>query len=76
LFDNSITLHRRLGGVENRLAQRIQYDYNHIQENNYNPYIQKEFHDVYKKQMRDYFKVMGRTNELSFKDKILSTLGF
>jgi alpha-ketoglutarate-dependent taurine dioxygenase len=76
LFDNSITLHRRLGGVENRLAQRIQYDYNHIQQDNYNPYIQKEFQDVYKKQMRDYFITMGRSNELSFKDRVLSKLGF
>lgn len=75
LFDNSITLHRRLGGVENRLAHRIQYDYNNIQEGEYNPYIQKEFQKEYKKQMRDYYKTMGRSNELSFKDKILSTLG-
>jgi hypothetical protein len=76
LFDNSITLHRRLGGVENRLAQRIQYDYNHIQEANYNPYIQKEFRNVYKKQMRDYFVTMGRSSELSFKDKVLNKLRF
>jgi hypothetical protein len=76
LFDNSITLHRRLGGVESRLAQRIQYDYNHIQEANYNPYIQKEFQNIYKKQMRDCYKTMGRIDELSFKDRVLSKLGF
>jgi hypothetical protein len=75
LFDNSITLHRRLGGVDNRLAHRIQYDYNHIQESNYNPYIQKEFQTVYKKQMRDCFKIMGRSSELSLKDRALAMLG-
>ncbi len=30
LFDNSVTLHRRLGGVTNRLCYRIQYEYNRL----------------------------------------------
>jgi len=75
LFDNSITLHRRLGGVENRLAHRIQYDFNRIQENNYTPFMINRFNKLYKKQMRDYFYTMGRLESLSFKDKILASLG-
>lgn len=46
-FDNSITNHRRLGQVKNRLAYRIQHGYDHVQVDNYNPYLQEEFATEY-----------------------------
>jgi hypothetical protein len=58
LFDNSITLHRRLGGITNRMCYRIQHDYNFIQPTPYIPYYQEEFANEYldkMKEMTDYF---------------------
>lgn len=75
LFDNSITLHRRLGGVTNRLCYRIQYDYDNLVFGNYKPYLQKEFNQQYNTLMRDYHITMGNTDKLSFKDKIFNKLG-
>lgn len=46
LFDNSITLHRRLGDVKDREAFRIQYDYTQL-DNPYNPYLQEKFKQQY-----------------------------
>jgi len=53
LFDNSITLHRRLGGITNRMCYRMQHDYNHIQPEPYVPYFQEEFVDAYKQRMKE-----------------------
>jgi alpha-ketoglutarate-dependent taurine dioxygenase len=61
LFDNSITLHRRLGGISNRLAYRIQYDYTNLQDGPYVPYFQSEFKKKYVAEIRDYARVMGDT---------------
>ena len=58
LFDNSITLHRRLGGITDRMCYRIQHDYNYVQSTPYNPYRQAEFSDEYlarMKRMTNYF---------------------
>jgi alpha-ketoglutarate-dependent taurine dioxygenase len=58
LFDNSITLHRRLGGITNRVCYRIQHDYNYIQKEPYIPYLQEEFRQEYvarMKSMTNYF---------------------
>jgi alpha-ketoglutarate-dependent taurine dioxygenase len=52
LFDNSVTLHRRLGSTENRLAYRVQLDYNELLGKEYNPYFQ----DPYKTIVDDYYK--------------------
>lgn len=59
LFDNSITQHRRLGGITNRLCYRIQYDYTHLQTGPYMPYFQDPFMTDYKKQIRDIVKYIG-----------------
>ena len=59
LFDNSITLHRRLGGITNRMCYRIQNDYNRIQPQPYVPYFQTEFSQKYidrMKEMVDWIK--------------------
>ena len=55
LFDNSITLHRRLGGITNRVCYRIQHDYNKIQKTPYIPYYQQEFATDYIAKMKDMF---------------------
>lgn len=72
LFDNSITLHRRLGGITNRLAYRIQYDYTHLQSEPYMPYFQREFKKQYVRDITNYVKVMADTEfklpKLSWKD--------
>lgn len=59
LFDNSITLHRRLGGITNRLAYRIQYDYSRLQSRPYQPYFQPEFQHRYNRQITDIVTVLG-----------------
>ncbi|CAB4133347.1 TauD/TfdA-like domain containing protein [uncultured Caudovirales phage] len=46
-FDNSITLHRRLGGISNRLCYRIQGDYEKITPKILNPYFQEPFISKY-----------------------------
>ena len=38
LFDNSITAHRRIGKNENRMAVRVQFDYDNLQKGFYQPY--------------------------------------
>lgn len=50
-FDNSITVHRRLGAVKERLAYRVQHSYENIQTDNYNPYFQKKYADLYNKKL-------------------------
>ena len=58
LFDNSITLHRRLGGITNRMCYRIQYDYSKIIDKPYVPYFQKSFAKQYKKQIHEIVKYL------------------
>ena len=64
LFDNSITLHRRLGGIADRLCYRIQYDYTYLQDQAYMPYSHREFRKQYTAQIKDYANVM---NDFDFK---------
>lgn len=59
LFDNSITQHRRLGGIKDRLCYRIQYDYTRLQDGPYVPYFQEPFASDYKKQIREIVKYIG-----------------
>jgi hypothetical protein len=54
LFDNSITLHRRLGNIEDRLCYRLQFDYTNLQDKPYQPYFQKKFQKQYNNQIREY----------------------
>jgi alpha-ketoglutarate-dependent taurine dioxygenase len=62
LFDNSITLHRRLGGITNRLCYRMQYDYSNLIDQPYIPYFQKSFAEAYKSQIREIVRVLGITD--------------
>lgn len=58
LFDNSVTLHRRLGGVANRLCYRIQYDYGKIAPNN-QPYLKDPWKTLFSKELIDINNALG-----------------
>ena len=59
LFDNSITLHRRLPGHPDRVAYRVQYDYNNLLDGPWYPYFQSEFAEKYKTQTHELINVLG-----------------
>jgi alpha-ketoglutarate-dependent taurine dioxygenase len=54
IFDNSITLHRRLGDTSNRLCYRVQHDYSNLQDQFWQPYLTEPFITRYEKEI-DYF---------------------
>jgi alpha-ketoglutarate-dependent taurine dioxygenase len=62
LFDNSITLHRRLGGVTNRLCYRIQHDYGYIKPDNWNPYFQEPYASEYISELDNIHKLLKLYN--------------
>lgn len=62
LFDNSITLHRRLGDIKNRLCYRIQHDYSNLQNGFWQPYLQAEFAEKYEKEISYYVDLAGIKN--------------
>ena len=59
LFDNSITLHRRLGDTSNRLCHRVQHDYSNLQENFWQPYIHPEYAARYEREIVDFVNTTG-----------------
>jgi len=59
LFDNSITLHRRLGDIEDRLCYRIQHDYSHLQDGFWQPYSQPDIAAAYEEQIEDFVTSVG-----------------
>jgi len=59
LFDNSITLHRRLGDNEGRLAYRVQYDYETILDKPWMPYRQEPYRSQYIEQITEQVEFMG-----------------
>jgi alpha-ketoglutarate-dependent taurine dioxygenase len=62
LFDNSITLHRRLGGHPDRLAYRIQFDYSNLLDSAWYPYIQPEFQKKYHDQIHEIVNLLNLNN--------------
>jgi alpha-ketoglutarate-dependent taurine dioxygenase len=54
LFDNSITLHRRLGDIKDRLCYRIQHDYSNLQDGPWQPYLKEPFISEYNKEIAYY----------------------
>lgn len=60
LFDNSITLHRRLGGITERMAYRIQFDYDEILDHAYVPYILEPYRSQYINQITDVMSTLNR----------------
>ena len=59
LFDNSITMHRRLGGDGNRLIHRIQFDYSNLLDSPWLPYYQPEYLELYKQQVHEVVERLG-----------------
>lgn len=59
LFDNSITLHRRLPGHPDRIVYRIQYDFNNLIDGPWYPYHQPEYAEKYKTQTHELIKILG-----------------
>lgn len=59
LFDNSITQHRRLGGITDRLAYRRQYDYCSILDKPFMPYRQEPYISLYKERITDVVKTLN-----------------
>ena len=62
LFDNSITLHRRLGNIDGRTCYRLPHDYTHLQDGPYLPYHQPEIAKRYSKEIREAIKTTGIRN--------------
>lgn len=48
LFDNAITLHRRLGGIRDRVCLRIQHTYAKIEQPNTRRYFQDSYESTYR----------------------------
>jgi alpha-ketoglutarate-dependent taurine dioxygenase len=59
LFDNSITLHRRLGETANRLAYRVQHDYSSLQQDFWQPYLKEEYAKKYEDEIIDFVTTAG-----------------
>jgi alpha-ketoglutarate-dependent taurine dioxygenase len=59
LFDNSLTMHRRLGGDGTRLVHRIQFDYSNLLDSPWLPYYQPEYLELYKQQVREVVERLG-----------------
>lgn len=53
LFDNSVTLHRRLGGISNRMCYRIQYQYSKLIPE-WNPYLKEPFISQFAQEVAEY----------------------
>jgi alpha-ketoglutarate-dependent taurine dioxygenase len=62
LFDNTITLHRRLGDIKQRLCYRCQFDYTNLQTEPYVPYLQQPYISRYIQDITDIVKTVGIKN--------------
>jgi len=59
LFDNSITLHRRLGDIKDRLCYRIQHDYSNLQDEFWQPYLHEPTARRYEEEIKYYIELAG-----------------
>ena len=62
LFDNSITLHRRLGKTDGRLCYRVAHDYTNLQDEPYQPYFIPEYQRQYNREITMLIKIAGIKN--------------
>jgi len=74
LFDNSITLHRRLGNTNGRLCYRIAHDYTNLQDSPYQPYFIPEYQKQYNQEIRTLIKISGIKNFKLHKQGILERI--
>ena len=59
MFDNSITLHRRLGSTDNRMGYRVQHDYTNLLDKPWQPYFQKEYQDKFIDEIKAVTQKLG-----------------
>jgi alpha-ketoglutarate-dependent taurine dioxygenase len=57
IFDNSITLHRRIGQTTNRKIYRIEHTYDNILDNFYEPFLQDEYAKKHRNMIRQIMKL-------------------
>jgi alpha-ketoglutarate-dependent taurine dioxygenase len=62
MFDNSITLHCRLGGEVERKAYRIQYEPCNLYDAPWYPYSQAEFSNLYVERTHELINILGLPN--------------
>lgn len=62
LFDNSITLHRRLGETKNRMCYRVQHDYSNLQDGFWQPYLTEPFMSEYVDEIKYYVALANIKN--------------
>ena len=56
-FDNSITLHRRVGQTESRKIYRIEHTYDNLLDKFYEPFLQDEYAKKHRKKVREIMKL-------------------
>lgn len=56
-FDNSITLHRRVGQTENRKIYRIEHTYDHLLDKFYEPFLQEKYAKKHRQEIRQIMKL-------------------
>lgn len=56
-FDNSITLHRRVGQTENRKIYRLEHTYDNLLTEFYEPFIQEKYASKHRKAIRQIMKL-------------------
>jgi alpha-ketoglutarate-dependent taurine dioxygenase len=56
-FDNSITLHRRVGQTENRKIYRIEHTYDNLLDKFYEPFLQDTYAKQHRKMIRQIMKL-------------------
>jgi alpha-ketoglutarate-dependent taurine dioxygenase len=56
-FDNSITLHRRIGQTENRKIYRIEHTYDNLLDSFYEPFYQEEYASKHRKAINQIMKL-------------------
>ena len=57
IFDNSITLHRRVGQTDNRKIYRIEHTYDNILSDFYEPYLQNNFAKKHRQLVKEIIKL-------------------
>lgn len=68
IFDNTVTLHRRLGGDEERLAFRCQFDVSQLLDKPWEPWKHlPEYHQRYVEEVTDLVNLVGGNVKQRFK---------
>ena len=58
IFDNTVVQHRRLGDTTDRLCLRYQFDYTHLHEGLYQPYLQEPYVTRHTDRVQKFHKLL------------------